>query len=156
MKVDARNATKIGISGLQPGWPLSGAWVFTVLGFWVHALLRQNLHMGFGGCSCLRLQKRFSRFKNRGLGTRAGLSKKDFGGRKSCVREWGRAWVQYWGRYVVQHAGPVIEAMNGARVNVKIAPCETYTCNPTPGGKSFFCYFSSPFQLRISAPFLSL
>ena len=45
-KVDARNATKIGISGLQPGWPLSGASVFTVLGFWVRALLRKNIHMG--------------------------------------------------------------------------------------------------------------
>ena len=34
---------------------------------------------GFVGCSCLSLQKRFSRFKNRGLGIRARLSKGTLG-----------------------------------------------------------------------------
>ena len=49
MKVHARNATKIGISGHQPGGPVKRPWVFTVLGFRVDALLRQNMHIGVLG-----------------------------------------------------------------------------------------------------------
>ena len=154
--MDAPNATEIGILGHQPAGPVKRRWVFTFLGFRVAALVLQNIHMGVLGCSCPTPPKCFWRFKTRGLGTRAGLSKWDFGGRKSCVRERGRAWVQYWGRYVVQLKAPLLKPRMVRAQNAEVQLGIHKEGTQHRGGKWFLCYYRCPFQLRISAPFLHL
>ena len=80
--MDARNATKIGISADQPAGPRKRSSIFTFLGSRLAATVLHFIPMVVFGLFLLNPPECCWRFKSRGLGTLPGLRDKDFFGPK--------------------------------------------------------------------------